>query len=99
MQIMSLKLTYEGQIIIWRLKDAKIFAVATLMSSYLIYNSVKIIDQSSIEYLELLARRTQLFGIKTELAANSSVYSQLLQFPPLLWVIEGIYCSRLFLTL
>ena len=40
--------------------DAKIFAVATLLSSYLVYNSVKIIDQSDIDYLELLSRRTQV---------------------------------------
>lgn len=40
--------------------DAKIFAIATLISSHLIYNSVKIIDQSEIDYLELLARRTQV---------------------------------------
>ncbi|XP_076316463.1 uncharacterized protein LOC143228907 isoform X3 [Tachypleus tridentatus] len=40
--------------------DAKIFAVATLISSHLIYNSVKIVDQSDIDYLELLARRTQV---------------------------------------
>ncbi|KXJ23596.1 hypothetical protein AC249_AIPGENE12396 [Exaiptasia diaphana] len=39
--------------------DAKVFAVATLLSSYLIYNSVKIIDQADIDYLELLSRRTQ----------------------------------------
>ncbi|KAK8756581.1 hypothetical protein V5799_000715 [Amblyomma americanum] len=41
--------------------DAKIFAIATLISSHLIYNSVKIIDQAEIDYLELLARRTQAF--------------------------------------
>ena len=40
--------------------DAKIFAVSTLLSSYLIYNSVKIIDQSDIDYLEVLSRRTQV---------------------------------------
>lgn len=40
--------------------DAKIFSVATLLSSYLIYNSVKIIDQADIDYLELLSRRTQV---------------------------------------
>ncbi|CAG2177788.1 unnamed protein product, partial [Oppiella nova] len=33
--------------------DAKIFAVSTLLSSHLLYNSVKIIDQSDIDYLEL----------------------------------------------
>ena len=32
--------------------DAKIFAIATLLSSYLIYNSVNIIDQSAIDDIE-----------------------------------------------
>ncbi|XP_071481321.1 guanylate-binding protein 5-like, partial [Diadema antillarum] len=39
--------------------DAKVFAVSALLSSYLIYNSVKIIDQADLDYLELLSRRTQ----------------------------------------
>ncbi len=47
--------------------DAKIFAVATLLSAQLLYNSVKIIDQSDIDYLELLARRTQLFALKAQM--------------------------------
>lgn len=34
--------------------DAKIFSIATLLSDYLIYNSLRQIDQSSIEYLEYL---------------------------------------------
>ena len=36
--------------------DAKIFAIAALMSSNLIYNSLHIIDTASVEKLELLAR-------------------------------------------
>jgi len=32
--------------------DAKIFSIATLLSDYLVYNSLRLIDQSSIEYLE-----------------------------------------------
>ncbi|KJE92442.1 hypothetical protein CAOG_003419 [Capsaspora owczarzaki ATCC 30864] len=47
--------------------DSKIFAVATLMSSHLLFNNVKIIDQSAIDYVELLARRTQLFALKAQL--------------------------------
>lgn len=35
--------------------DAKIFSIATLLSDYLIYNSVRQIDQSSLEYLECVA--------------------------------------------
>ena len=41
--------------------DAKIFAVATLLSSHLLYNSVKIIDEVDMGYLEQLARRARLF--------------------------------------
>ena len=40
--------------------DAKVFAVASLLSSFLIYNSVKVIDQADLDYLELLSRRTQV---------------------------------------
>lgn len=71
--------------------DAKIFAVATLLSSKLIYNSVKIIDQSDIDYLELLARRTQLFALKAQMENSnytSDFNQQLLQFPSLMWVVQ-----------
>ena len=36
--------------------DAKIFALAALLSSHLTYNSVRIVDTAAVEYLELLAR-------------------------------------------
>ena len=35
--------------------DAKVFAVTSLLSSLLLYNSVKIIDQSAIDNLECVA--------------------------------------------
>ncbi|KAL6054572.1 Guanylate-binding protein, N-terminal domain [Balamuthia mandrillaris] len=47
--------------------DAKLFSVTTLLSSYLLYNSVKMVDAAALDYLELLARRTQLFGLKAAL--------------------------------
>ncbi|GAB6024572.1 hypothetical protein CHUAL_009723 [Chamberlinius hualienensis] len=71
--------------------DAKIFAVATLLSSYLIYNSVKIIDQSDIDYLEILARRTQLFALRSQLSKSewtNDFNRDLLSFPPLMWVVQ-----------
>lgn len=72
--------------------DAKIFAIATLISSHLIYNSVKIIDQSEIDYLELLARRTQLFALRSQLSQTKwkgdDFVHDLLSFPPLLWVVQ-----------
>ena len=49
------------------LYDSKIFAVATLMSSTLMYNTMKIIDQSQIDYLELLAHKAELFSMKHQL--------------------------------
>lgn len=72
--------------------DAKIFAVATLLSSHLIYNSVKIIDQASVEYLELLARRTQLFSIRSDLVTNTSHFpNNILYFPSLSWVVQDFF--------
>ena len=73
------------------LYDAKIFAVTTLLSSFLLYNSVKIINQDDLEYLELLARRTRLFALQAQI--NKSIYQdsfdhQLLSFPPLIWVVQ-----------
>lgn len=70
--------------------DAKVFAVSTLMSSHLIYNSVKIIDQSDIDYLELLARRTQLFALRSQLSKLkwTDFDLNMLAFPPLTWVVQ-----------
>jgi hypothetical protein len=66
--------------------DAKIFAISSLLSSYLIYNSVKFIDQSAIDYIELLARRAQLFGIKAEIATSNE--DSFVSAPKLLWVVQ-----------
>lgn len=71
--------------------DAKIFAVSTLLSSHLLYNSVKIIDQSDIDYLELLARRTQLFALRSQMSRKkwtNEFNKDLLCFPPLIWVVQ-----------
>lgn len=71
--------------------DAKVFAVSTLLSSHLLYNSVKIIDQLEIEYLELLARRTQLFALRSQLSKSkwtANFDEDMLTFPPLTWVVQ-----------
>eukprot|EP00698_Gefionella_okellyi_P021737 TRINITY_DN7113_c0_g1_i2.p1 TRINITY_DN7113_c0_g1~~TRINITY_DN7113_c0_g1_i2.p1 ORF type:complete len:517 (+),score=109.13 TRINITY_DN7113_c0_g1_i2:68-1618(+) len=83
--------------------DAKIFAIATLLSSHLMFNSIKPIDQQAVDYLELLARRTQLFDLKNRLVATtttttaatdvaSDVQLPLMltgnDFPALTWVVE-----------
>jgi hypothetical protein len=67
--------------------DAKIFSITTLLSSYLIYNTIRIIDQASIENLELLARRTQLFHLRAELERYEDI-PDFLSFPKLLWVVR-----------
>ena len=76
--------------------DAKIFAVSTLLSSHLLYNSVKIIDQSDIDYLELLARRTQLFALRSQMSRKkwtNEFNKDLLSFPPLIWVVQDFVQS------
>ncbi|RWS05934.1 interferon-induced guanylate-binding protein 2-like protein [Dinothrombium tinctorium] len=78
--------------------DAKIFAVATLLSSHLLYNSVKIIDQSEIDYLEVLARRTQLFALRSQMSRSKwtdNFDENLLSFPPLIWVVQDFYQDTL----
>ncbi|XP_063966491.1 guanylate-binding protein 2-like [Lytechinus pictus] len=76
--------------------DAKVFAVSALLSSYLIYNSVKVIDQADLDYLELLARRTQLFALRSQLSRAKwakDFNHDLLSFPPLLWVVQDFVQS------
>ncbi|KAI1305312.1 Guanylate-binding protein 1 [Halotydeus destructor] len=74
--------------------DAKVFAVATLLSSHLLYNSVKIIDQVDIDYLELLSRRTQLFALKSQMSKAKWIADfneDLLTFPPLTWIVQDFF--------
>jgi len=70
--------------------DAKIFAITALLSSQLIYNTVRNVDQSSIDYVELLARRAQLFSLQSALKQNHTDLTQI-QFPPLLWVVQNFF--------
>lgn len=89
--------------------DAKMFAIATLLSSEVIYNTVKFIgeiyiirltfpDNHHVELLELLIRRTNLFGLRayaqnTAAKSNSSssslaTFLQVLVPSQLSWVIQ-----------
>eukprot|EP00727_Mastigamoeba_balamuthi_P011748 m51a1_g7196 putative guanylate-binding protein (808) ;mRNA; f:167993-178532 len=68
--------------------DARVFAAAALLSSALVYNSVRVVDQAHIDYLELLARRTQLLGLRESLGAGLGEVVDSLQLPPLLWVVR-----------
>jgi len=73
--------------------DAKIFAVASLISNHLVYNSVRVIDESSMEYLELLARRARLFQVSAShsKAADGPTTMNLFQFPSLTWVVQNFF--------
>eukprot|EP00124_Ichthyophonus_hoferi_P001899 Ihof_evm5s113 gene=Ihof_evmTU5s113 len=69
--------------------DSKVFAMASLLSSYLVYNSVRIIDQSEIDQVELLVRQAQLLAIKTQrFSQDNWPMSSLANMPPLMWVVE-----------
>ncbi|EER15512.1 interferon-induced guanylate-binding protein, putative [Perkinsus marinus ATCC 50983] len=84
--------------------DAKIFTVATLLGSHLVYNTVKVIDQQAVNLLEMLARRAQLFRVRSlapsavaedheesiaeASAAEIPVFLSAKTFPPLTWVVE-----------
>lgn len=66
--------------------DAKLFATLTLLTSHLVYNSVRNIDQKEIEHLELYARQTQMFSVKATL--KSGIVEPQLQLPDLTWVVQ-----------
>eukprot|EP00698_Gefionella_okellyi_P002505 TRINITY_DN12347_c0_g1_i1.p1 TRINITY_DN12347_c0_g1~~TRINITY_DN12347_c0_g1_i1.p1 ORF type:complete len:802 (+),score=164.46 TRINITY_DN12347_c0_g1_i1:327-2408(+) len=50
--------------------DAKVFALSALISSRVLYTSIRTIDQSAVDYLELLTKRTQLFSLKNRLSQS-----------------------------
>ena len=66
--------------------DAKTFSLALLLGDEFVYNTVKIIDSQAVNLLEMLARRAQLFRVKTE-AAISATHGLKLT-PHLTWVVE-----------
>jgi hypothetical protein len=68
--------------------DAKVFAIASLLSTTLVFNAVKVIDQAQIDYLELLARRTSLFALKSALVDSGGGFPDFVQFPPLVYVVR-----------
>ena len=75
------------------LYDAKIFSVATFLSSVFLFNSIKIIDQASIDAVELLARRTQLFGIRAVendniTTSTNHTNNKTLEYPEFVWVAQ-----------
>ncbi|PRP79748.1 guanylate-binding protein [Planoprotostelium fungivorum] len=70
--------------------DAKIFAVSTLLSSQLIYNTFRHISQADVDFLHQLARRAKLFQIKAEKRQEEEALENApeFHFPGLHWVIR-----------
>lgn len=67
--------------------DAKMFALATLLSSYLIYNSVGAIDENSINQLALVQHLISTIAVdENEKAHNEYQLSQ--YAPKFLWVLR-----------
>jgi hypothetical protein len=53
--------------------DAKVFTLATLLGSMLVYNTIKIIDQQAVNLLEMLTRRAKLFRVRSKATADAAV--------------------------
>jgi hypothetical protein len=78
--------------------DAKVFTIAALASSTLIFNAVSVIDQAAVEHLEILARRAQLFQIKNAFRSSDSNSNTdnrkfLVEFPNLIVAVEDFVQS------
>eukprot|EP01018_Ginkgo_biloba_P021311 Gb_13015 [translate_table: standard] len=86
-----------------RLYDAKVFAIATLLSSHLVYNTIRTLgDAQSVSSLADLSKQAQIFNLHNWLQTTDSAdehFSQIdvdtslllktLDFPPLTWVVQG----------
>ncbi|XP_002975882.2 guanylate-binding protein 1 [Selaginella moellendorffii] len=86
-----------------RLYDARIFAVSTLISSHLVYNTLRTIgDAQSVSSLADLSKQAQVFNLQNWLhtahataETTSSIdvdpflLLETLKFPPLTWVVQG----------
>jgi hypothetical protein len=70
--------------------DAKVFTVASLLGSHLVYNTVKIIDQQAVNLLEILMTQAQLFESRSKVLSSKALPEWLSAdtFPPLTWVVE-----------
>lgn len=86
-----------------RLYDAKVFAIATLLSSHLVYNTLRMLgDAQSVSSLAVLSKQAQIFNLQNWLHSaefeeehspsidmDTSLLLKTLDFPPLTWVIQG----------
>ncbi|KAG6544110.1 hypothetical protein Mapa_014422 [Marchantia paleacea] len=84
--------------------DARVFALATLASSHLVYNTLRTLgDAQSVSALADLAKQAQVFNLQnwlhtgdaisdhlsTPLDVDPSLLLKTLDFPPLTWVVQG----------
>ncbi|CAM6114295.1 unnamed protein product [Calypogeia fissa] len=84
--------------------DARIFALATLLSSHLVYNTLRTLgDAQSVSSLADLAKQAQVFNMQNWLHTGDAVADhasapldvdptlllKTLEFPPLTWVVQG----------
>ena len=77
--------------------DAKTFTLSMMLADEFVYNTVKIIDSQAVGMLEMLARRAQLFRVKSSAASGSSttgVQHRLERLPHLTWVVEDFVQSQ-----
>ncbi|KAL6055593.1 guanylate-binding protein 5 isoform X1 [Balamuthia mandrillaris] len=51
--------------------DAKVFSLAALLSSHLLFNTLRTADAASLDYLELLSQRASLFAFKSSERTSS----------------------------
>ena len=74
--------------------DAKTFTLSLMLADEFVYNTVKIIDSQAVSLLEMLARRAQLFKVKSAVVEESSVHARLHRLPHLTWVVEDFVQSQ-----
>ena len=69
--------------------DARIFALALLLSSYFIYNSVGTIDGNAINKLSLVVNLTKYIHVRTRAKGDEDPGAEFHEFfPNFLWVVR-----------
>jgi hypothetical protein len=68
--------------------DAKIFALAILLSSYFIYNSMGVIDESALDRLSCITNLTKHIQISSSMSADQNAANFSNFFPQFLWVVR-----------
>ena len=66
--------------------DTRIFLLATLLSSLLIYNSVGAIDESALQNISLIINMSQQLQLRSRVGKNQEIIKD--YFPSFLWVLR-----------